>query len=134
MNLTIGATTIGNWKRIKTQYVVAIAAAALALSAGIGVGAWQATSSGGSAKTAPAVAARPVTGVPTFFYVVDSPEEAQAVSAFEMASATSGSQPRQVQVIDASTLDDGALGELMTGLMAAAQAGESVQLVDLRHN
>ena len=134
MNLTIGATTIGTWKRIKTQYVVAIAGAALALSAAIGVGAWQVSDSGGGAKTVPAASVQPVAPATHTYYIVDSPEEARLVAAFGMAASQAGQPVGRFEIIDASTLNDGAFAELMAASMAQAQSGQSVQVVDLRGN
>jgi len=128
MNLTIGATTIGTWKRIKTQYVVAIAGAALALSAAIGVGAWQVSDSGGGAKTVPAASVQPVAPATHTYYIVDSPEEARLVAAFGMAASQAGQPVGRFEIIDAS------FSELMSYTLQAAQAGESVQVFDLRGN
>jgi len=134
MNLTIGATTIGTWKRIKTQYVVAIAGAALALSAAIGVGAWQVSDSGGGAKTVPAASVQPVAPATHTYYIVDSPEEARLVAAFGMAASQAGQPVGRFEIIDASGVNDASFSELMSYTLQAAQAGESVQVFDLRGN
>ena len=134
MSLTINSATFGTWKRMKAQYVVAIAGAALALSVAIGVGAWQVSDSGGSAKTSPAAAAQPAAVGSHVIYVVDSPEEAQAVAAFEMAASQAGQPVGRFEIIDASGVNDASFSELMSYTLQAAQAGESVQVFDLRGN
>jgi hypothetical protein len=130
MNLTIGNTFPNTWKRIKTQYVLAICGAALAISAAVGVGAWQADFGGGSAKPAsPAVTAAKAVPAGHTVYIVDSPEQRQAVSLDEMAAAQSGLTLGHSYEF----VDSGVLGETgMADIVAAVTAHEGVQLVDLR--
>ena len=134
MSLTINSATFGTWKRMKAQYVVAIAGAALALSAAIGVGAWQVSDSGGGAKTVPAASVQPVAPATHTYYIVDSPEEARLVAAFGMAASQAGQPVGRFEIIDASGVNDASFSELMSYTLQAAQAGVSVQVFDLRGN
>ena len=138
MNLTIGSTFPTTWKRIKTQHLVAICGAALAISAAVGVGAWQASElGGGSGQSIARSVPQPFAAPTHVYYIVDSPERAQAVMAVEQqafAAAVYSGQPADhtFEVIDASTLD---VEAGLTQLMGAGVASQgSIQVVDLRTN
>ena len=137
MNLTIGSTFPTTWKRIKTQHLVAICGAALAISAAVGVGAWQASElGGGSGQSIARSVPQPFAAPTHVYYIVDSPERAQAVMAVEQqafaAAVYSGQPSHTFEVIDASTLD---VEAGLTQLMGAGVASQGrIQVVDLRTN
>ena len=139
MNLSIGTTTFGTWKRIKTQQLVALCGAALAISAAVGVGAWQATDSGSRAVPAAGVVqpAAPATFV--YYYVVDSPERGAAIASNEAQTAMSlgvnGVQvDHEFQIIDVSQPGgEAALAELTRSVMALPDSQASrMQIINLR--
>jgi hypothetical protein len=113
MNITARPTTFGTWDRRRFQHILAACVAGLAISVAVAVGATELSSTGGSGSRSalePVVAAQPL---PTYFYLVDSPEKVELlnIAQGELAGAAqNGYVPdRYIEVIDVSTAEGQAL-------------------------
>ena len=134
MNLGISNTQSTNWKRIKTQHVIAAAGVALAVSALIGGISLRESNPAPSSPraAAPASIARQAPLPETFVYIVGSQAEAaELTSGIANASEEAvDSASRQVFVADSPEAEANLL--TMQGEIVLAGTADAVRIVDLR--
>lgn len=143
MNITLGQQTSQSWTRRRFQVALTGCVAALALIVAVGTAVWQVKDSGGtSTASLPTVAqVNQTTAASISYYLVDSPEKAQAVqqahyeASLTMLETVDFVQFYPINVIDLSTPEGLAVAQALSSDMASAmeygQQFPNVHIIDL---